>query len=69
MELEKIDALVPRNHVVRVDWDAWHARLIYDENVVAHLPKVCKTLFAPYRTEPWAIVIFKKLLLISFPPS
>ena len=63
MELEQIDALVPRDHIIWVDWSAWHARLMYDANVRAHLPNVCKTLFAPYAKEPWATRLFKQLLL------
>lgn len=65
MELDKIDALVPRDHIVRVNWNAWHARLIYDDNVRAHLPRVCKKLFAPYADEPWTARIFQRLALFS----
>ena len=62
--LVKIDALVPRDHVVWVDWDLWHARLLYDDRVRAHLPKVCKQLFSPYREEKWVIRLFKQLALL-----
>jgi hypothetical protein len=62
--LFKIDALVPRDHEIWPDWHAWHARLDYDDNLRAHLPRVCRKLFAPYRMEPWAAILFKQLKLL-----
>jgi hypothetical protein len=56
--LRKIDAQVPWQHGVRAAWDAWHATLLYDRQARAHLPRVCASLFAPYRREPWAARVF-----------
>ena len=59
--LTRIDALVPRDHVVWHAWHAWHAKLQYDGNAHDHLPRVCKQLFAPYRLEPWTVGVFKQI--------